>query len=289
MLSRLFKRNASCAVVENQPISMECLDQSFEMLKTATVQVSQEAVKTARVLEEKLRDSEFRFLSIADSIEDVVVLKNGEGRWTMVNKFGRDVMGFKDNEYFMKTDQELMDMFPHLKETFAICQMTDKMAWMSKKPYRAEESIPSEDMHYHLDMVKTPVFNDDGSRKELIIVGRDITEVYEKRQRTRACFHALNAASDAIFIVDSNKHIFFCNDTFVELFQFGSYKDVTGKSICDVIPSINCTDDMWEILKNNNSWESDFEDFRLTVVPMMNGVPDPIYYVCTLKPNRQNR
>lgn len=268
---------------ESCPVTFDHLDDSFHQLKQATISVSEEAVKTARVLEDKLKDSEFRFYSTVDIITDIVIIKDGQGRWTLLNKFGQDVFGWHHGEYYLKTDEELQHLYPQYKETLVYCRMSDDMAWLTKKPYRVEESIPHGTTPYHLDVVKTPVFHQDGSRKELIIIGRDITENYETRQRTKACFNALNSASDIIFIVDARRNIFFCNDMFVKTFDHNDYKEVVGKCVCDVIPFMRCNDEMWNVVKKNKLYEEQFEQYNLSIVPMMNGVPDPIYYICTLK------
>lgn len=287
MISKMFRRGS--AARESAPVcdlaSLSDLDDSFHLLKATTNDVAQEAVKTAKVLEDQLKDSMFRFYSTVDSISDIVIIKDGEGRWTFVNRRGQEMFGWYHHEYLNKTDDELIEEFPQFRDMLNICKRTDDVAWESRGSYRSDQKIPHGKFHYHLDTIKTPVFNPDGTRKEIIILGRDVTEIHKKNKRTKACFNALNSASDIIFIVDHQRNIFFCNDMFVKTFGFHDYTEVTGQCVCDVVPGLKCTDELWDTVRQNKTWEDNVGEYQLTVLPMMNGVPDPIYYVCTMKPS----
>ena len=133
-------------------------------------------------------------------------------------------------------------------------------------------------------MIKTPVFHDDGSRKELIIVGRDMTELVEKQRRTKACFHALNSASDGIVIIDAKARIVFSNDEFNRRFGIEEYKNILNEKMIDVLPWLAKYDDIWQHARNNNSIRIVTEEAGdILVMPMMNGLPKPIYFICTFK------
>lgn len=265
------------------PVDTVRLDESLHLLRTTTIELSEAAVSAAKALEDQLHDSEFRFISTIDSITDIVVIKDGAGRWKTLNKLGQDVFGWSHGEFYDKTDEQLGEEFPHLKETMAICTKTDAVAWETKKSYRTEERVPDGVDEYVFDVVKTPRFNTDGSRKELIVIGRDVTEIREKQRRTKACFHALNSASDMIAIIDTNCRIFFCNDRFVEQLHIVDYNECVGERLDDVTPAITEFDVMWETVQKNQAWEGSCGKYKLNVLPMMNGAPKPIYYVCTFK------
>lgn len=259
------------------------LDESLHLLRTTTLELSEAAVSAAKALEEQLQDSEFRFLSTIDSITDIVIIKDADGRWKTLNKLGQTVFNWLHGEFYDKTDEQLGQEFPHFKDTMLLCAKTDKAAWDAKKSYRTEESVPDGVGEYVFDVVKTPRFNPDGSRKELIVIGRDVTEIREKQRRTKACFQALNSASDMIAIVDTNFRIFFCNDKFLDQLHIVDYKDVVGERLDDITPHIKEFDDMWKTVQTNQTWQGICGDYRLNVLPMMNGAPKPIYYVCTFK------
>lgn len=109
--------------------------------------------------------------------------------------------------------------------------------------------------------------------------------VLEKEQRrTRACFTALNSASDIIFIVDNDRKLYFVNDTFLEVFSFQHHDDVVGRELNDVLPDVDNYDLLWQRVTKNKTWEDVFRTYKFTIMPMMNGHSEPIYYICTMKP-----
>ena len=176
------------------------LESSLQLLKQTTNEVSSTAVNAAIVLERRLRDTECRFFSTIDTINDLVIVKDGEGRWKTLNKVGQDLLGWHHGEYYNKTDHELIALFPQMKDTLSKCILTDDAAWNLGRSNRVGEYITFGNSNKILDVIKTPVFNRDGTRKELIIVGRDMTEIIEQQRRMKACFHAMN--SDGCAILD---------------------------------------------------------------------------------------
>lgn len=108
----------------------------------------------------------------------------------------------------------------------------------------------------------------------------------DQHNRIRACFTALNSASDVIFIVDSTQNVYFCNDMFVHQYGYNDYEDVVGKQVSTVVPGLSHEQEMWDIVKQNKTWQSSKDNRRITVVPMMNGAAEPKYYVCTIKEDK---
>ena len=260
------------------------LESSLQLLKQTTNEVSSTAVNAAIVLERRLRDTECRFFSTIDTINDLVIVKDGEGRWKTLNKVGQDLLGWHHREYYDKTDIELIQLFPRFKDTLITCIETDAAAWKLRQSNRVEEYILCGDKYRILDMIKTPVFRDDGSRKELIIVGRDMTELVEKQRRTKACFHALNSASDGIVIIDAKARIVFSNDEFNRRFGIEEYKNILNEKMIDVLPWLAKYDDIWQQARQNKSIKIATEEAGdILVMPMMNGLPKPIYFICTFK------
>lgn len=260
------------------------LESSLQLLKQTTNEVSSAAVNAVIVLERRLKDTEYRFYSTIDTIDDLVIIKDGEGRWKTLNKVGQDIFGWYHGEYYDKTDIELMQLFPKFKDTLITCIETDTAAWELRQSNRVEEYVLCGDKYRILDTIKTPVFHDDGSRKELIIVGRDMTELVEKQRRTKACFHALNSASDGIVIIDAKARIVFSNDEFNRRFHIEHYEKILNKKMIDVLPWLVKYDDIWQHARNNNSIKIATEEAGdILVMPMMNGLPKPIYFICTFK------
>ena len=275
----------STVEIPHYPVDTARLDESLQLLRTTTVEVSEAAISAARVLEDRLHDSNMRFLSTIDAISDLVIVKDELGRWQTVNTVGQRVFGWSHGEYYQRTDEELAERYPQFKECLTTCTKTDRAAWATRKSSQSEEHIPDGTAEYIFDIIKTPIYNTDGSRKELIVVGRDVTAAREKERRMKVCFTALNSASDIIFIVDNLGKIFFCNDKFVQAFHLESYNQVVDKYVEDALPfTIPNRKEMWARVTSNHVWEQVIcPKYKMTILPMMNGAPEPIFYICTLK------
>ena len=192
---------ADAAFKQHIELEKDRLEASLQLLKKTTDEVSVAAVNAAIVLEQRLRDTEHRFYSTIDTIDDLVIIKDGDGRWKTLNKVGQELFGWYHGEYYNKTDHELIALFPQMKDTLSKGILTDDVAWDLGKSNRVEKYITFGNSYRILDVIKTPVFNTDGTRKELIIVGRDMTKIIEQQRRMKACFHAMN--SDGCAILDS--------------------------------------------------------------------------------------
>jgi PAS domain S-box-containing protein len=300
----LFHKKKNDKVLDSHP--REVLDDSdlkklndvSKMLKNTVSAVAEAAVEATRVLEERLRETEYRFFSTIDAIDDFVIIKDGYGRWKTVNKAGQEIFGWIHGEYYEKTDLQLARLFPLFTEALSMCAESDENAWEHKKTLRVQECIPyGIGGHKCFDILKTPIFDEFGKRKEMIIVGRDITEELEKNRRMKASFIALNSISDLIIILDFRGNIFFCNDAFLITFNICSYESIVGKHVCDIL-NIPGFDEMWELISHNQKWDGECSGDSLygenrilsqdiSVTPMMNGMPYPIYYICTLRSKKK--
>jgi len=127
---------------------------------------------------ESLIESEERLRTLINSMPDIVCFKDGKGRWLEANEFDLNLFQLTGVDYKGKKDSELAPYSLFYREAFLTCEETDEKAWMGKHYSRGIEVIPrpnGEEMAF--DIIKVPTFYPDGSRKGLVVVGRDITEL----------------------------------------------------------------------------------------------------------------
>ncbi|MGM7682264.1 ATP-binding protein [Cytobacillus sp. Hm23] len=125
----------------------------------------------------KAEEDENQLSLLINSMPDFVCFKDGEGRWLKVNDFGRDLYYLNEIDYVGKTDADLGVINPFFKEAFDECLRSDNDTWKQAKITRADESfiLPNEETKT-FDVIKVPLFYDNGERKGLVIIGRDITQ-----------------------------------------------------------------------------------------------------------------
>ncbi len=133
-----------------------------------------------RKLQRQLMDKNEQFEALINGSKDIICLKDGKGRWLIANNADITLFNLKDVDYHGKTDRELAEIVPEFRDAFFHCMETDKKAWENGKPTRSTEIIKDKTGVTRIfDIVKTPIFDEYGNRKYLIVIGRDITEYKE--------------------------------------------------------------------------------------------------------------
>lgn len=132
----------------------------------------------------KLRRSEEKLRTLIEAIPDPIQFKDGEGRWLESNLAARQVFGLENFDCHGKTDEELSQIAaPPFREPLLQCPLTDEQAWHTNGVSRLEEIIPLDDgSKLFFDVIKKPLFHEDGKRAGLVIVGRDVTELRRSQE-----------------------------------------------------------------------------------------------------------
>jgi PAS domain-containing protein len=268
---------------------------SLKSLKHTAAQVSLESRNTSAQLRDKLHLTTFRFFSVIDSIPDVLIIKDEHGKWKTLNKSGQILHDLKFEDYYQKTDEELADILGYSELELVRSRQMDELAWEAKHYVRYTETMRIKDKLLYLDIIKTPTFFEDGRKHELIVIGRDITSVISAELKNKACYTALNSASDIIIICDKVGKITFCNDSFLTTFGFDDFNEIQDNTlsiICSGKMPPGFFQDMWQTIKMNKPWSgtivnkcknNNFINCFVNVLPVMNGDPEPIYYICMMK------
>ncbi|MCD4818858.1 MAG: PAS domain S-box protein [Candidatus Cloacimonetes bacterium] len=145
-----------------------------------------ENITEQRLIEQALKSSEERLRTLINNTDDIICFKDSEGKWLEANQAILKLYQLENVEFFGKTDCELAEFSDFYRESFLVCDVTDKTAWQAKKPTGKDEVIPlpnGSSKIYHI--IKVPLFNKDGARKGLIVIGHDITKrkMIEKQLR----------------------------------------------------------------------------------------------------------
>jgi len=126
--------------------------------------------------EKELKERENSLKVLINSTPDVILFKDGEGKWIEANDSILELFEVDRNNYKGKNDKELSSVADFFKKALLVCGETDELAWKNKQLTRSEEVIPRKDGSSEVfDVIKVPVFHTDGKRKGLIIYGRNIT------------------------------------------------------------------------------------------------------------------
>lgn len=124
-----------------------------------------------------LKESEERLRTLINSTPDIICFKDKDGRWLIANESYLQLLKIENYDYFGKKDEELAGHTdPLLKNVFQKCIEADRMAWESKTIYKTEMTVPGTNgTNKVFDMIEAPVFEANGERQGLVILGRDVT------------------------------------------------------------------------------------------------------------------
>ncbi|WP_018393655.1 PAS domain S-box protein [Bacillus sp. 37MA] len=152
---------------------------------TAFVYILRDITEHKR-MEEALKESEKRLRTLINAMPDVVLFKDGEGRWLEANDYAISCFQFENVPYQGKKDSELAAYNEFYRDTLSCCEKSDQKTWENGCVTRSEEVIPQSDSKSIIfDVIKVPIFYPDGRRKALVIIGRDITELKQTEELLR--------------------------------------------------------------------------------------------------------
>ncbi|MGM7719521.1 PAS domain S-box protein [Metabacillus sp. Hm71] len=152
---------------------------------TAFVSILRDITEQKR-MEEALKESEKRLRTLINAMPDVVVFKDGEGRWLEANDTTISYFQFENVPYQGKKNSELSLYNKLYRDTFSCCEKSDQETWENGHITRSEEVIPQPDgQSIIFDVIKVPIFYPDGRRKGLVMIGRDITELKQTEELLR--------------------------------------------------------------------------------------------------------
>ncbi len=189
-----------------------------------------------------LEDEKERLLTLIDASPDMICFKDGEGRWLLANRADLELFQLNGVAYQGKTGQELAEeTHPVYRQAFETCSRTDEAAWEDGTIRRSIEVFPTTEGPIRIfDIYKVPLFNPDGSRKGLVVIGRDITymlkmeeKIRESEETTRA---VLEAIPDFIFTLDGEGR-FLTSHTRNKDLLYLPPEDLIGKKVAEILPA----------------------------------------------------
>ncbi len=137
---------------------------------------------------ELIAESEQKLSALIEATPDIICFKDAEGRWLKANQGILKVYGLSNFDYSFKTEWDMAAYTrENLQDAFRTCSLTDELAWLKGSHSRTEEMIPDQDNNPRFfDVIKVPLFYENGNRKALVVFGRDITERKKSEQALRS-------------------------------------------------------------------------------------------------------
>jgi len=135
-------------------------------------------IRKRKLVERLLCNSESLLSTLINSSPNIVYFKSPEGRFIEVNNLILDTLNINEKDYKNKNIHELSDISIKAKSILTEWASKDDEAWKAGTICRSEEIIldEKENVNKIYDILRIPLFNDDGTRQGLILLGLDITK-----------------------------------------------------------------------------------------------------------------
>ncbi|KPV44564.1 sensor domain-containing protein [Alicyclobacillus ferrooxydans] len=194
----------------------------------------------------------FQFETLINMMSDIVIFKDACGRWVEANDYAIQVFRLDDmpGSYIGKTDTEIARHSTVLAFFLKGCQMPDEQVWTAGTTISSVETMEFRDGRVNTySITKVPTFQSDGSRKQLILFGRDITGEVEKSKQlsySEQTFRSLfEHHPDPAFILSPSGHYIMENDAtkrYVDTLIGYSYQDIVAKeSFAEAVANFEAT------------------------------------------------
>ncbi|MDA8058735.1 MAG: EAL domain-containing protein [Nitrospiraceae bacterium] len=141
--------------------------------------------RAARLRKTKITDSiEKRLFDLLSfTLPDLVLLKDGDGRWKFANKEALGFLGLSTFDWADKTDRQIIEAFPSLEKDLMVDSLTDQKAWAAGLRRDLIERLTDSrtGLVHVFSVIKVPVSIEKGKQDHLLVVARDITDIVEEK------------------------------------------------------------------------------------------------------------
>jgi len=206
------------------------------------------------------------FYALLNASPDFIAIKDAEGCWQVVNRAGINFYGLDGLPWIGKTNIELSELvLPNYRESLRACSVSDEAAWAAGKPSQFCETLRLPNGgEMVFDVLKSPLFDSQGNRRSLVVLGRDMTERVRSIEQSNLFAQVLSNSNEAVMITDENNNIVLINQAFVDITGY-SEEDVIGRS--PRILSSGRHDqafyrELWRQLKTDGIWRGEILDRR---------------------------
>ncbi len=198
------------------------LKSSGEFVLIESIQMAYKLYESYKRMEEERKNLQ----TLINSTPDIICFKDGEGRWLEANNADLELFQLQTVDYQNKTDLELSEFTsPLFREAFTTCKESDEKTWLTGGLTKSEETIPQPGGGKKIyDVIKSPIFNDDGTRKGLIVFGRDISDrkkMAEALKKSEELFSlSMSMSKDGIWDWDISTNQVYYSPAYTEMLGY---------------------------------------------------------------------
>lgn len=220
-----------------------------------------------KLLDDKLKESEKKFRTLFDTMEQGVVYQNSEGKIILANKAAEKILGLTLDQMLGRTSFD--PRWKAIKENGSDYPGDEHPSMIALKTGKVTTGImgvynPMNDKHHWILINATPEFKNSESKPyQVFTTFTDITKLKEAEIKLKhavdSWYISFNAINDGMALLDENQNIIQCNDTLLNLIK-KTKNEVLGNICHDIVhntdyPIEQCPFVKAKISKNRESME----------------------------------
>ncbi len=204
-----YKIELTCwSLAFKEPRIFELVGKWYKLDKVSFFAVLRDITELERLRKQEQEKSNW-LNSLIESFPEHICLKDSKGRWIYANKYFLDKFGITEEDYKNKTNEEIAEIHPIYKEVLRIASLTDKAAIEKKGILRTVHTIPTyKNEICTLDIIKAPIYGQDGTFCGLLILGREITDIIKAEKEKTILNRYLRAVTDLSTLLFKSQNIY---------------------------------------------------------------------------------
>lgn len=235
-------------------------NQQFEAEIQARIKIQtelQESESRQRALSQQLGN-------LIQAIPDAIIFKDGDGQLLIANEYALKLFRLDALNWKGKTYLELASEDSDLLASGIKVFLDDEPVWQSGQMFMFEERIPDHAGNLiDIEVRKRPVFMENGERKGMVVICRNISEIRWAEKQLRIAEMAIES-QDGILITDENNIIVRVNNAFSQLTGYQA-DEVIGKRPSILKSGRHSKEfyrEMWSTLQREKRWQGEVWDRR---------------------------
>lgn len=144
---------------------------SFEDLKLTTQRVIDQAIEVSTNLNRKVELFDKRIKTIANNIDEIVIIKTVNNQWVAINNAACSILGIVKDSVIGKTNNEIAEIYPDLKNLIVEIANIESKCWDTMREGTLNVRLTKDD-DLEWKLLINPIQTSDGIEKEIIIIGK---------------------------------------------------------------------------------------------------------------------
>ncbi|MFC1550214.1 PAS domain-containing protein [Candidatus Neomarinimicrobiota bacterium] len=197
--------------------------------------INRRIIKSEQEKTRILKQSEIKYRTLVDSMEETVVVVDKEGRYHFLHTTIPGLLHLNSSEYIGQT---VYDVLPKDTADDMMARVRDVYKTGHSRIDEIEPDIGKGNLMW-VSTRLTPQFNTAGEVETVLAVSRDVTEDKETLgllQESEKKYHLLiDSMQDTVYVLDKTGKILYLNLTKAALEYFNT-DEIIGKSVQDLVP-----------------------------------------------------